>query len=179
MGAHVGHNSGNNEWYTPDAYVEAARLVMGAVDLDPASSELANTVIRAARFFTEETDGLSQEWAGRVWMNPPYAAKLIGRFTDKLAASVRCGSVTEAVVLVNNATETRWFQSLSGVVSAACFPSYRIRFWSPTGVKAAPLQGQAILYCGPQAERFIDEFRAFGLVAEVVGGLGSGRVART
>lgn len=164
---HVAHNSGENEWYTPREFIDAARAVLGRIDLDPATSERANEVVQAEFIYTIEDDGLSQDWGGRVWMNPPYAAELIGRFTEKLKVEYLAEHVIAAICLVNNATETQWFQSLASVASAICFPERRIRFWNPSGQPGAPLQGQAFLYIGTDPSAFLRVFAPLGLVAEV------------
>jgi len=160
---HVAQNGGNNEWYTPADIIEAARAVLGGFDLDPASSEIANRTVQAAWIFTAEDDGLSQEWPiGRIWMNPPYAQPLMSQFAAKYAAEVRRGS--SGIVLVNNATETVWFQTITQVSSAVCFPQSRIRFLDPEGNPGAPLQGQAILYAGDAPDSFEAAFGSFGVV---------------
>lgn len=164
---HVANNSGNNEWYTPAEYIEAARFAMGSIDLDPASSEIANKVVKSSVFYTAESSGLEQKWTGNVWLNPPYASDLIGKFIDKLIAERQ--NFRQAIVLVNNATETEWFSKLISVASAVCFPKSRVKFYMPDGKTGAPLQGQAVVYIGENGQAFLKAFRDFGWEADVHG----------
>lgn len=162
-GPHISHNTGEFEWYTPESYVKAAADVTGGIDLDPASSDTANTVVNAAKFYDREADSLTKGWHGRVFMNPPYAAKLIGRFADKLIAELENGHVTEAIVLLNNATETGWGQTLFGQAAALVFPAGRVKFWQPDESRGStPLQGQMVLYFGDNPHRFCARFGTFG-----------------
>jgi phage N-6-adenine-methyltransferase len=137
---------------------------MGGIDCDPASCEIANKTVMAKKFYGEEDDGLKQAWGQRVWLNPPYAQPLIMEFSDALASKVESGEVQEAIVVVNNATETYWFNRLLDVASAACFPKGRIKFINEDGIPSTGLQGSAILYVGQNAERFSEEFKKFGRI---------------
>ncbi len=67
------HSSKSNEHYTPPEVCELARAALGGeIDLDPASCEQANTIVRARRYFTRRDDGLSLPWTGEnVFLNPP------------------------------------------------------------------------------------------------------------
>ena len=164
---HVSQNTGQVEWYTPPAYLDAAREVMGSIDLDPATSEIAQRAVKASHYFTAEDDGLAHAWVGNVWMNPPYAAGLVDKFAAKLCEHFG-GSVDQAVVLVNNATDTGWFQLLAKHASAVCFPAGRIRFIDEEGNPGgAPLQGQAVLYFGERTDAFVSRFASFGFCARI------------
>lgn len=163
--AHVANNSGNNEWYTPSKYIELARIVMGSIDTDPATSEIANKTVRAAQIYTAEDDGRNKPWAGNVWMNPPYAQPLMSDFAEAITAKYLDGEIEQACILVNNATETQWFQRMLDAASAVCFPRSRIKFVGPDGnPSGAPLQGQAILYMGDKVGEFKAAFSGEGRV---------------
>jgi ParB family chromosome partitioning protein len=161
---HVAQNTGEQEWYTPPEYLDAARAVLGGFDLDPASSAAAQENVRAGAYYSREDDGLSRRWFGRVWMNPPYASGLVDDFAGKLVSEYKAGEVTAAVVLVNNGTETAWFRRLLDAASAVCFPTGRVRFLRPDGERGSPLQGQAVLYLGADPDAFDAAFGSLGKV---------------
>lgn len=165
-GNHVAKNSGENEWYTPPVYIEAAREVMGSIDLDPASCDTAQEIVKAKIFYCAEDDGTRKPWGGNVWLNPPYSKDWIGEFVEKLYVEhVKDKRVKQAIVLVNNATETAWFQRLLVMASAVCFICGRIKFLDKSGTEAnTPLQGQIALYIGNDPESFMRGFSEFGAV---------------
>jgi hypothetical protein len=166
--AHVYHNGGNNEWYTPKKYIDSARKAMGTIDVDPASTDIANKTVLANIYYDINQNGLKQNWIGNVWMNPPYSQPLIADFCLKLKSEIVCGNTKQACVLVNNATETKWFKILISVSSAICFPSGRIKFVDPSGnYGSAPLQGQSILYSGINIKRFVFNFKNYGFCARI------------
>jgi phage N-6-adenine-methyltransferase len=156
-------SSKSAEWYTPAPYVEAARQVMGAIDLDPASSEAANRVVKAAKFFTATEDGLRYNWPGRVFLNPPYRRDGIqGHFVNKLVMQFSLGTTTEAILLIGNRTETEWFQPLWDF--PICFTNHRISFISPTGAADSPVNANVFVYFGPDPTKFSQVFSKFGTV---------------
>lgn len=155
---HVVNNSGDNEWYTPSEYIAAARNVMGHIDLDPASCEIANRTVGADCIYTAEDDGRSFAWFGNVWLNPPYSMPLIQGFAEKVVEH----EFEQAIVLVNNATDTRWFRMMVESADAILFTTGRVKFYKPDSNKCSPLQGQALMYYGENPGRFLEVFSKFG-----------------
>ena len=169
MTAHVAHNSGNNEWYTPQWLVDKVKYVLGEIDVDPASNEVAQQQIGAKVFYTKDNSGLDKEWHGSLFMNPPYSSALIKPFCAKLKQEVHKGNVDSFITLTNNATETAWFRDIAEVSDVLCFLNKRVRFVSPDGKTPNALQGQVIAFsCGTslaKSQRFINTFYDFGILA--------------
>lgn len=163
-GVHVGHSTGEFEWYTPKEIIEAARKLMITIDVDPASSDVANQIIKANKYYTIEDDGLNQEWRGNVWMNPPYSQPMVTQFCNLLVEKYVMSEINQACVLVNNATETDFYQNMMKHCKAICFIKGRVKFIDEEGSTGAPLQGQTILYFGDNVKDFSFIFSEFGVV---------------
>ena len=163
----------SNEWYTPVKYLEAARAVMGRIDLDPASCEFANHTVQATYYYTKEQNGLMQPWFGRVWLNPPYGKTQQGQtsnleaFTRRLIDQYLSGNIREAILLIPANTATSWFDALWRF--PICFPTYRIRFLQENGKPSNGVSfGTCFVYLGPNEERFTLVFRRFGRIVRAI-----------
>lgn len=159
-GMNARHSSASNEHYTPPDIVEAARVTMGCIDLDPASCAVANEVVRAACYFDE--GGLAKRWQGgtrpfRVFLNPPGGMldgmtleprqkgfSSIAVWWSKLCHEYTIGNVEQAVFVCFNLEVLRTtqrkpsnpiFDQWIGHVPALAFPlcvlADRPRYWNP------------------------------------------------
>jgi phage N-6-adenine-methyltransferase len=154
---------GDNEWSTPKQYLDAARAVLGAIDLDPATNRFAQSRVRAAKFYTIDDDGLRQPWQGRIWLNPPYAQH-ITHFVSKLVRELKKGNVKAAIMLTSNNTDAEWFQKAASASTAICFNRGRILFEQSDGRVGGAYQGHAFLYFGTDVAAFRKVFGEIGLI---------------
>jgi phage N-6-adenine-methyltransferase len=158
-----------DNWHTPIEYIEAARLVLGTIDLDPFSDEQANTRVKATRILTQVEDAFTASWADpeqrTVWMNPPYGAGSSSKAVDKFIEEYNYGSFDEAIVLMNSSTDTNWFHRLATLCSAICFTKGRISFIDGGGKKSSGnTKGQVFFYIGRDIEKFRAVFSNYGLI---------------
>lgn len=166
-----------SEWYTRPKYIEAARQVMGSIDLDPASCAAANAIVQAVRYYTKEQNGLEQPWQGRVWLNPPYGRSAqmqglhkstIGAFVEKLLQSYAAGQVTQAIALVTTEVNAKWYYPLWQF--PICIPDHRVNFIVPVQQKNKYSQmfGTSFVYLGSNETRFAEVFSQFGHVVKSI-----------
>lgn len=155
------------DWHTPPEFTDAARGVMGHIDLDPASSKIANETVKAKKFYTINDNGLNRSWSGNVWLNPPYS-KTRGRsnqeiWASKLVHEYNTGRVTSAILLVKSAFGYNWFENLFKSWPA-CLASKRISFLLP-GTTPGPgpaKHATTFYYFGDNLDRFIEVFGVWG-----------------
>lgn len=190
QGGIVQHSSESVEHFTPKEIVEAARAVLGEIDLDPASCSLANGVVKASAFYGPGSehgeDGLTLPWLGRVFLNPPGGrAQLTGCGTSsnaalwwgRLAASWQAGEVEAAIFVGFTLEILRSAQALDvpqPLDFPLCVPSSRIAFDTEQDGErvssSSPTHGNVIVYLPPRGaltgvedvERFRDHFTPIG-----------------
>lgn len=157
------------EHFTPGWILDGAREVMGGIDVDPCSCREAQKVVRARQYFDAGRNGLVQRWKGRAFINPPgdTRGKLPKLFWEKLVVEIQRGRLREFLWLAFNVSHLRTLQFDDQVLPACdlCILRDRIRF---TG--DSPTKDNALLYWGPNRDRFAAVFASAGTVWRGRGG---------
>lgn len=177
------HSAKSAEHYTPLAIITAAHNTMEGINLDPATTFDVNARrVRASSIFTKETDGLSRQWHGRVWLNPPGGR--IGNKSSaalwwaKLADEYASGRVEQAIFLgfTLEILATAQDAALWPGEFPFCVPRRRIEFVQEVAgefVKGeSPPHSNVIVYLpslthwGRSVDRFVKHFSQFGKVRQ-------------
>lgn len=158
-----------DSWFTPPEYLDSVRMVMGGIDLDPFTTKAANEIVDAKWIFTIEKSAFENDWKlgknMRVFMNPPYSAGLCSRAINRFIDQYETRNFVEGIVLVNNATDTRWFNELVKHCRAICFTDHRISFWNADRKHVSGnTRGQAFFYFGKKLVKFKKTFEKHGFV---------------
>jgi phage N-6-adenine-methyltransferase len=115
------HEADGDTWLTPRYVLDC----LGSFDLDPCAAQ-SNATWAAPRYFTRADDGLSQEWSGRVWCNPP--------FSDVRPWIEASAKHTSGILLVTASIESRiWKDVVWRRATAVLLLHGRTRFCRPDG----------------------------------------------
>lgn len=159
----INQTSGETEYFTPPAIIEGARRVMGSIDLDPASCEMANRSVNASRFYTIENDGLKRDWHGNVWVNWPFGRVQNPLWVKKMTWEYPRMEVQAITCITFAATSEEWFQPL--MAFPQCYLSPRTNYHLPDGsLKRGVSKGSVVTYMGPDVDKFAVEFHSFGTI---------------
>jgi len=154
-----------DECYTPSHITERVHRCLGAIDLDPASCEVANRTVGAARFYTKAEDGFMKPWAGRVFLNPPYTKNQVTRWVKRLGAAYEDGDVASAVLLCNSAPGYDWWEQLWEERPVVVLRR-RLTFLQEDGTPYPDhhKKGQTVAYYGRDLRAFVAAFGDLGRV---------------
>lgn len=129
MSSHQSSRMLKDEWLTPPWLIER----LGPFDLDPCSP-VTRPWDTARIHYTKADNGLSRQWLGRVWCNPPY-----GRYTGTWLK--RCFDHGNAIALIFARTETEIFFEHVWKADALLFLRGRLYFYSVNGERAKANSG--------------------------------------
>lgn len=133
-----------DSWLTAPDILDRVRVTFdGQIDFDPASNIVAQRYVKAKNYCvapddTESmfnqyhddvmlTNGLAQPWHGNVFCNPPYSAGNIDAFVDKAIAELP--NIDQMIILVNSATDSKWYHKLLLHSDCTLLWRGRIKFW--------------------------------------------------
>jgi hypothetical protein len=148
--------SDSPEWYTPDEIIERTIQVLGDIDLDPCSNSHEVPNVPASVHYTQRDNGLSKDWQGKTYLNPPYGRE-IKEWVAKLVESYELGDVEEAIALLPARTDTTWMRMLSDY--PRCFVWGRLNLSENDNIAPFP---SVVVYLGKNISRFAAAFSDIG-----------------
>lgn len=117
MAQWVAPNPETDEYPTPKSLVRPMADALGGFDLDPASG--AEDTPHAENVYTKADDGLSKEWFGTVFCNPPFSAKI--EWLKKAIDQTNSGNADTVVMVLPVDTSTNWYHRYVTQATAVCF----------------------------------------------------------
>lgn len=143
---------------TPREFHRPVAQAVGGFDLDPASG--AEQHPTAETRWTKDDDGLSRQWFGTVWLNPPFTKK--DRWIRKARSALADDDVDTIVVLLPVDTSAGWFhEHVAPAAEAVCFVEGRLSF---DGVDGAPNFGVMLVVMGECPRELLDVLDSKGAV---------------
>jgi site-specific DNA-methyltransferase (adenine-specific) len=116
-------SSASDEWETPREFFDAVDSVFHFT-LDVCAD---HSNAKCPRYYTKEEDGLSLEWRGVCWMNPPYGREISLWVRKAYESSLAGGTVV--VCLLPARTDTKWWHDyVLGHAEGIRFIRGRLRF---------------------------------------------------
>jgi len=135
-----------DEWYTP-AYIFDALGVR--FDLDVAAPEEGPRHVPADRWLSPSNNGLTSDWRGLVWMNPPF-----GHQSTKRAWLKKFFEHGNGIALLPDRTSAPWWQEYAPKADAVLFVAPKVKFERPDGsLGESPGTGTTLLASGGTATR--------------------------
>lgn len=150
-------NAATHVWLTPPDIMRT----LGHFDLDPCAAPEPRPWPTAQRHIALPDDGLSAEWCGRVWCNPPFG-KHTAAWLRRIAAH------GNGIALAFARTETAAFQRhVWPHADAVLFLKGRPHFFWPDGVRASGNSGGPICLIAYGTHN-ADALRSSGLPGAIV-----------
>lgn len=137
-------SSKTNDWSTPQDFFDELNTEF-QFTLDPCADKYNH---KCEKYYTEEDDGLLQDWGGEiVFCNPPYG-KAIKDWVRK-AYIEGCKPNTTVVMLIPARTDTTYFHDyIYHDAKEIRFIRGRLKFGNSKN--AAPFPSMVVVYRGPR-----------------------------
>lgn len=134
----VHFSSKTDMWATPQDFFDKYNKVYNFT-LDVCATK---DNAKCSSYFTKEQDGLSQEWVGTCWMNPPYGREISLWMKKAYESSLKGATI---VCLVPSRTDTKWWHNYA-VHGKIEFIKGRLKFGNSKN--SAPFPSAVIIFKG-------------------------------